>query len=148
MKKIEIKKKIINHIMKNGEKNTSEKVLLQSFKELQKKSPKQTKELIKIALINSTPIFKLNKIQNKKLKKKKRKVKEIPLFITSKLSRVSLAIKFILKSVNKRSELFYKAFNSQLFLNSQNKGEAIVFKNEVQKKVLLNKRYFNFFKWR
>jgi ribosomal protein S7 len=74
MKRFEIKKKIENHLMRNGEKKTSEKLLLQSLKELQKTSSKQTKNLIKLALTQTTPIFKLQKIENKKQRKKNRKV--------------------------------------------------------------------------
>ena len=56
-KKIKIKNKITNHLMLNGKKKTSEKILLKSFKELQKYSKKQSKKLIKLALIFSTPNF-------------------------------------------------------------------------------------------
>jgi ribosomal protein S7 len=136
--------------MKNGEKKTSEKLFLQSFKELQKNSSKETRELIKLALLNTTPIFKLHKIKNKKLKKNK--IKEIPSFIANRQSKVSLAIKFILKSVKKKSENFYKKFKEELLLNSQNKGDAVKIKDDLQEQILqikmTNKRYFKFYRWR
>ena len=79
-KKIELKNKIINHLILNGKKETGEKILLKSFKELQKSSKKQPKKLIKLALIFSTPIFKIYKItikkKKKKIKKKKKKIKK------------------------------------------------------------------------
>lgn len=148
MKKIEIKKKLINHIMKNGEKKTSEKILLQSLKTLQKNCVKETQEIVKLALTYSIPIFKLNKIKNKKMKKKNRKTKEIPSFITSNKYRISSAIKLILKSVKKTPRNFFINFNKEILLNSQKKGDTIQIKNDLQKQVLVNKRYFNFYKWR
>ena len=147
MRKIEIKKKLINQVMKNGEKRTSERIILKSLKELQKNSLKRTKELIKLSLLNSTPIFKINKIKNKKNKKKKQKLKEIPSFITNNSSRISLAIKFILQSIKKKKENFYSKFNRELLLNSQQKGETIQLKNTLQKEALSNKRYLNFYRW-
>lgn len=68
---LDIKNKIINHLTINGKKNKGEKILLKAFKELQESSNKQSKELIKFAIILSTPIFKLHKISQKKRKKKK-----------------------------------------------------------------------------
>jgi ribosomal protein S7 len=149
MKKLDIIKKIINHLMKNGEKNTSEKLFLQSFKELQKNSSKETQKLIKLAVLNTTPIFKLHKIKNKNVKKNNDK--EVPSFIANRQSKISLAIKFILKSVKKKSESFYKKFKEELLLNSQNKGDAVKIKNDLQEQILqikiTNKRYFNFYRW-
>jgi len=72
-KKLEIKNKLINHIMVNGNKKTSEKILLKSFKNLQKDSQKQSKKIFQLAIINSTPIFKLHIHKIKKKRKKKNK---------------------------------------------------------------------------
>lgn len=145
----EIKKKIINHLTVNGEKKTSEKLFLQSFKELQKESAKQSNLLLKISLANSTPIFKLHKIENKKQRKKNRKIKEIPSFLSSHKARISLAIKFILKVTAKRkANKYYKKLNKEILSNLQNKGDASLLKDDLQKQVLINKRYFQFYKWR
>lgn len=148
MRKIfEIKKKFINHFMKNGKKTTSEKILLNSLKELQKISSKQSEELIKNAVINSLPVFTIHKIENKKQKKKKRKIKEIPFFIVNSKSRISLAIKLIIESLKKQSS-FFKDFNKEILANNQQKGSSIQLKEELQKKVIYNKRYFRFYRWR
>lgn len=149
MKRVEIKKKIENHLMRNGEKKTSEKLLLQSLKELQKTSSKQTKNLIKLALTQTTPIFKLQKIENKKQRKKNRKIKEVPFFILNNETRLSLAIKFILKVIKKKkAKNFYTKLNQEILQNIKIEGEASEVKNNLQKQVLLNKRYFYFYKWR
>jgi small subunit ribosomal protein S7 len=144
-KKIEIKNKIINHLMLNGAKKTGEKILLKSFKELQKCSKKQPKRLIELAIIFSTPIFKIHKITNKKRKKKN--IKEIPTIITAKSARISLAIKFILNALkNKKSNHFYTEFNKEIILNVKKEGFAIQRKNEVQKQVLLKKHFFSYYR--
>jgi ribosomal protein S7 len=145
-KKFEIKKKIVNHFMKDGKKPTSEKILLNSLKELQKSSLKQSEELIKNAVINLLPIFKINKIENKKQKKNKRKIKEIPLFIVNNNSRISLAIKIIIESLKKQA-CFFKDFNTEILASNQQKGYAMQIKSELQKKVIYNKRYFRFYRW-
>jgi ribosomal protein S7 len=148
MRKIEIHKKFINHVMKNGGKQTSEKIILKSFKELQKKSLKKSNEIIKLALLYSIPIFKFNIITNKKVKKNKQKVKEIPSFITNTNSRISLAIKFILRTIKKKKEIFYSKLNKELLLNSQKKGETIQMKNDLQKEIIKKKRYLKFYRWK
>jgi ribosomal protein S7 len=137
----EIKKKIINHFMKNGKKSISEKMLLNSLKELQKTSLKQSEELIKNAIVNSIPIFTIHQI-----KKKKKKIKEIPVFINNNKSRVSLAIKLIINAVE-RQTYFFKDFNKEILNNNQQKGNSIQLKSELQKKVIENKRYFRFYRW-
>lgn len=148
-KKIEIKNKLTNHIMINGEKKTSEKILLKSFKELQKKNKKQSKNLFQLAIIYSTPVFKLHKISNKKLKKKKGKIKEIPAFIASTSSRTSLSIKFILESLKKRkTDNFYLNLKQEVVLASQSKSAAVELKNNLQKQILVNKRLFKFYRWK
>ena len=146
-KKFEIKKKFINHFMKNGKKTTSEKILLNSLKELQKISYKQSEELIKNVVINSLPVFTIHKLENRKQKKKKRKIKEIPFFIVNSKSRISLAIKLIIESLKKQS-CFFKDFNKEVLANNQQKGSSIQLKAELQKKVIYNKRYFRFYRWR
>lgn len=146
-KNFEIKKKFINHFMINGKKMTSEKILLNSLKELQKVSSKQSEELIKNAVINSLPVFTIHKIENKKQKKKKRKIKEIPFFVVNSKSRISLAIKLIIESLKKQSS-FFKDFNKEILANNQQKGSSIQLKAELQKKVIYNKRYFRFYRWR
>lgn len=149
MMAIQIKTKLLNHLTKSGEKSTSEKILLKSLKKLQKESNKQTKEIIKTALIHSTPVFKVHVIENKKQRKKNRKIKKIPYFIVNNNARISLAIKFIMEVIKKKkSKPLYSKLKHEILLNSQQKGESIEIKTELQKQVLINKRYFNFYRWK
>jgi ribosomal protein S7 len=144
--KLEIKSKIISHLLVNGEKKTSENSLLKSFKELQKQSNKSTKKLVQLAIVYSLPIFKLHKMTQKK--KRRKQVREIPAFILNEKARISLAIKFIIASVKKKTaDHFHVKLKHEILLNSQNKGDAAVVKNELQKQVLLKKRFFRFYRW-
>jgi ribosomal protein S7 len=147
-KNINIQKKLINHLIKNGKKKTSETILLKSLKKLQKNSFKKSKKIFQLALIHLTPIFKLHKISNKKLKKRTKKIREIPAFISNKQSRTSLAIKFILRNIKKKENLkFYQKLKKEILLNAINKNNTIQIKNELQKHILTKKRYFLFYRW-
>lgn len=142
-----IKKKIVNHLTLNGKKKTGEKLLLKSIKKLQKESLKQTEELIKLALVHVSPLFKLQKFTSKR-KKKKTKIKEVPFFILNNNSRISLAIKFIIRAVDARkSNEFCTQWCREVLANSKQSGDAVKMKNELQKQVLLQKRFFRFYKW-
>lgn len=134
--------------MVNGKKETGERVLLKSLKEIQKESKKQSQELIKLGIAYATPAFKLHKITNKKQKKRNKKVREIPAFISDKKARISLAIKFIMTNLKKKkSANFYEKLKQELLANAQYRGTAIQIKNELQKQVLANKRYFAYYRW-
>lgn len=147
-KSLDIRNKLINNITLNGHKKTSEKILLKSLKELQKFSKKQSKELVKLALVQSTPIFKLHRISNKKLKKKKRRVREIPAFMSKIAARTSLAIKFILTSVEKKKlNNFYFKLKENLLVTAQAKGNAIKLKNELQKQSIQRRQLFKYYRW-
>ena len=142
-KNIEIKNKLINHLIVNGEKNKSEKIVWKSIKTLQRVSKKSSKKLLQLALISSTPVFKINIITQKKRKKKKQKSKIIPAFIPTKTSRISFAIKFIVATVkNKKSTL-----SEEILFSSKGKGTAIETKKETQKQVFLNRHLFKYYRW-
>jgi ribosomal protein S7 len=147
---MKILNKLINHITLNGKKETGEKNIIKSIKNLQKSSFKKTSEIVKLALIYSTPIFKIHKIKNKKKKKKNQKIKEIPGFIKDQKARISLAIKFILQNIKKKEKnnIFYEKFTKEILLNATSKSNSIQFKNELQKNVLTKKRYLFFYRWK
>lgn len=149
MTKKEIKNKIITNIMNNGSKKTSESILFKSFKKLQKNSKKQSKKIFQLAIVNATPIFKLHRIENKKQRKKNRKVREIPAFISNLTSRTSIAIKFILSSIEqKKIKKFYQQLNQEVLITARIKGNAIEKKNTLQKQVLSKKHFFKYFRWK
>lgn len=145
---VEIKNKFINHLIINGKKNKSEKIICKSFKTLQTVSKKSSKKLLQLALISSTPIFKINTITQKKRKKKQQKTKIIPAFVANKTSRVSFAIKFIITTAQKKkNQPFFQKLLKEILLSSQNESNAIETKKEIQKQVFLNRHLFKYYRW-
>lgn len=133
--------------MSKGRKETGEKILLKSVKELQKDSNKDSNKIYQLGICYSTPIFRTHKIRNKNKKKRSKNFKEIPGFIKNKQFRNSMAIKLILKNAKKKGELLYKRLNKEVTASSQNKSNTIQLKTELQKNVLLNKRLFLYYRW-
>lgn len=144
-----IKNKFTNHIMINGKKQSSEKILLNSCKNIQKFSKKQSKKILQLCLIYSTPIFKLHKSSNKKIKKRNRKIRITPTFISNNLIRISLGIKFILLNIKKKkiNQSFFQKLYQEILLITKTKGILLENKNEAQKQTLLNKKYFKYYRW-
>ena len=144
---IEIKNKLINHLLTKGKKSKSEKIVLKSFKTLQLDSKKSSKKLFQLALISNTPIFKINTITQKKRKKKKQKTKIIPAFIFHKSSRISFSIKFITKIAKKKNQSLLQKLPEEILLSSQNKSQSIETKQETQKQVFSNRHLFKYYRW-
>jgi ribosomal protein S7 len=146
IKTLNIKHKIFNHLMVNGNKETCEKTFLKSSKSLQKSLLKNYQELIKIGIINSSPTVNVKQVKLKKGKKKN--IKEYPFVLDSE-NRISLAIKFILETVKKKENkpfYLYTNLKHEIVANSKNDSNAIKKKNDLQKHTLLKKRYA-FYRW-
>lgn len=147
-KKINIKNKLINHLIINGKKNKSEKIVFKSIKALKIVSKKSIKRLLKLALISAIPIFKVNIITQKKRKKKKQKSKIIPTFIATKASRISFAIKFIVAAAKKKkNQTLLRKLAEEVLLTLNNQDSAIKIKEEAQKQVFLNRNLFTRYRW-
>jgi ribosomal protein S7 len=142
-----LRNKVVNTLMKSGKKKTGEKILLKFVKSLQKSTDKNSKVLLQLAIINSTSTFKLNE---QSIKKGKRKAKKnIPAFIISDSLRITTALKLIVKvsAKNKNSNSFYQSLMAEILSSSASKGQSIDQKNELQKQILINKRYLSKFRW-
>jgi ribosomal protein S7 len=146
-KNLNLKTKIINTLMVSGRKKTGEKILLKFAKRLQKSTDKNFKNLVQLAIINSTPAFKLNE---QVVKKGKRKAVRIsPSFIMKDSLRVMTSLKFIKNATtkNKSSISFYETFVKEILASSILKSQSVDKKNELQKQILINKRYLSKFRW-
>jgi ribosomal protein S7 len=146
-KTVDLKAKIVNSLMVSGEKKTGEKILLKFVKLLQKSMNKNFKSLIQLAIISSTPTFKLNE---QVIKKGKRKAtKSTPSFIPNDSLRVSLSLKFIknVASKNKGSIYFYESLVKEILASANLKSQSVDKKNELQNQILMNKRYLSKFRW-
>jgi ribosomal protein S7 len=148
LKNIKINSKLTNCLIINGKKSKSEKIILSSFKKLQKNHFKSSKTLLKLALIYNIPIFKIHTIVQKKKKKKKQKAKIIPAFITHKFSRISFSIRSLIKTAQKeKKEAFFKKFIKEILLASQNKSAVSEQKKEIQKQASKHRRLFKYYRW-
>lgn len=144
--KIKTINKIINIITLNGKKIKSEQIILKSIKELQKHFSKKTQTIVQLSLILSSPIFKLYEIKQKKRKKKPNKI--IPTFIVKQNSRISFAIKLIIYEAKKNKALnIHKGLKEKILETNKYEKSLINTKKNFQKKILINKHLFKYYKW-
>ena len=144
---LELKQKLTNAMMKHGKKKTAEKILVKSLKLIQKFNKKNHKNLIKNSIVNVTPTFKINKQSSKRGKRKVEK--EIPAFIKKDSLRTVLSANFLVSASLKNKDLktFYKKLAQEVIETSLQKSKSIEQKTEMQKQMLMQKRYLLKFRW-
>ena len=146
MEKKKLKKKILTHILQNGEKQISEKIFTKSLKSIQKFHKKSHSEIIKLALASATPIFKIVKLKNKK--HKKNSVKEIPSFLFNYSHRTSWGIKYLIRtSISKKNKCVSNQLKFGILKNLSYEGNAVELKNKFQNTTLLKKTYLKYYRW-
>jgi small subunit ribosomal protein S7 len=135
-----LKTSIFNQLMLNGNKQTSEKLLLKSLKKLQKEDiKKKSDELIKMGLIKSSPSLFL-----KQIKRKRKRTIEFPFLLTTN-ARISYGIKFIVNSCKmKTSKAFWENLNVELVNSSKNISQSTNKKNDVHKEAFLKRKFANY----
>ena len=136
-----MKNKIVTKLMKSGLKFKSEQIYLKSVKTLQKKVQKSHYEIIKLAIVNSSPFANVRKKFNKR---KRRVIKEVPYVLTES-NRINFAITNILLLVKKRSvKNCISNFVEELIQSAKNNSESVLKKNELHKEAFLKKKYAAF----
>ena len=141
-----IKKKLLNHILKSGKKQISEKILTKSFKSIQKYKKKPHYQILKLAIINTTPMFRLIKL--KKKNRKKKSIKEIPAFLSNYIYRTSCSLKYLIKiSALRTDNIFFNKLKQEILSSAAHKSNTVMFKNELQNRILLKKKYFRHYRW-
>lgn len=149
MKEHKLKKKILNHTLKDGQKKTSEKILIKTFKSLQKSQKKSHTEIVKLSIINATPTYRIIKLKNNRRRKKKF-IKEIPAFLSTYKFRSSWALKYLIKTSQlhkKTSNIFHDQLKDETLLSAKQEGNTVKFKIETQKQALKQKKYFRHYRW-
>ena len=145
----ELQKKLINHGTKNGKKHKSEKNIAKSFKAIQKSQKKNHRELTKLSILNTIPVFKVVKLTDKKRRKKS--TKEIPTLVSNYNSRISLGLKYLIKTTNNtttiKQDTFFKRFKNELLLGTTAENSASTIKHNFQIKALQEKKYFRYYRW-
>jgi len=131
--------KIVNCLMLNGKKSLAEKIFYKIFNLLQKVSLKNSKIILKFALLNVSPIMTVFKKKNKK-----RIVREIP-FLLKPTFRIMLAVKNIITMVKKQSyNIFPEHFKNEIILILKKNSEVLTKKNELHLYALKNKAFAHF----
>ena len=145
----ELQKKLINHITKNGKKYKSEKTITKSLKATQKSKKKNHGKITKLSILNTIPVFKIIKLTDKKRRKKS--TREIPTLVSSYTSRVSLGLKYLIKTSNTTTQTketaFYEKFKNEILSGAASESNATTIKNNFQTKALQEKKYFRFYRW-
>ena len=130
---------LLNHLVINGNKQTSEKLFLKSIKLSQKRLKKDHRDIFKSAIVLSSPIVGL-----KSVSKGRKQSKDFP-FVLHKRIRISLAIKLILHTVNKTSKASFSSdFSNEMILASQNVSSSTKSKQEIHNNAFLVRKYANY----
>ena len=139
MRSLTILKNILyKKIMLNGNKQTSEKLLLKSLKNVQKTvNKKNFKDLTKLALINSSPVFYI-----KKIKRKRKNSLEFPFLLKPNL-RISYSLNFMLKSSEKKKS-FIHYFSNELLNSSRNSSFSVKKTQDIYKESFVKKKFANY----
>lgn len=140
IKKQSLKFKIINLLIKKGKKTISEKLFLQSFKLIQKKTKKNIYNIIKILIINIS-FF----LQVKTKKRRKKIIYEIPFLLKPSL-RIFYSFKNILNNLKKKKKAFIKQFSEEI-IQILNKSSDILKIQEKIHKYSVSKKIFSHFRW-
>ena len=134
-----LKNVLLNHLVINGNKQTSEKLLLKSIKFSQKRLRKDHKDIFKSAIVLSSPVVSL-----KAVSKGRKQSKEFP-FVLHKRIRISLAIKLILHTVHKTSKMSFPTdFSNEMTLAAQNISSSNKSKQEIHNNAFLVRKYANY----
>ena len=144
MKKFLVKNVIYNHVIKNGEKELSEKIFYKTSKNLQKQLKKSSKYLITSALFLSLPAFKILKFRKKR--RKKIYIREVPFFLQTKKEQISLAVKLILKSFYKKNSIA-EILKNEFILISKNVSDVLKLKDKLHDSAIKKKYIFRRYKW-
>lgn len=127
--------KLVNCIMKEGKKSIAQKILKDSFDELNRKGEKNTLKTFQMAIENVKPTMEV------KAKRIGGAVYQIPLEVLSKRQQ-SLSIRWILEGARKKKGIpMYKRLALE-FLDAANKsGYAFNKKEETHKMAQANKAF-------
>ena len=136
-----IKKILLNNLMKNGIKNTSEKLLLKIVKSLQKRLLKKNFEnIIQLSIINSSP-----HVYIKSVKRRKREPLKVP-FLFNNSKKISYAAKFIVKEclLDRSRNTFQDKVSLELFKSANFEGKSTKKTEELLKSSFINKKFSNY----
>lgn len=134
------KNRILNHITINGNKRTSEKLLLKTLKLMQATHQKKDFEaILRTSLINSSPSLYI-----KQIKRRRRHVVEFPFLLSSKL-KITYALKCLISNTRKNSsKAFYESFNTELVDSSRKTSSTYKQKIDLHKTGFIKRKFANY----
>lgn len=118
--------------MFGGKKNKSELILFKNFKKIQKEYGKDSTEIIKLSIINSSPFFNI-----KKIKRKRKNLIEFP-FLLNKKTRIMYSFKKL--TDNRTTKNLY----SELIKSANQNGQASLDKDKLHKEAFIKKKTANY----
>ena len=148
MKTAQIKQNIYNLIMKNGKKQTSEKLFLKSLKLIQKHSKfENSTEILKVSIVNNAPLTKIKTVMRNKKRRNKHNI-TFPYLLTFN-QKILVSIKnLILDSRNnKNSKFFFENFTNEIITNTCNKQSKSIEKISNQHNEAFLKKKFANYRW-
>ena len=143
-----IKQNIYNLIMKNGKKQTSEKLFLKSLKLIQKHSKfENSTEILKVSIVNNAPLTKIKTVMRNKKRRNKHNI-TFPYLLTFN-QKILVSIKnLILDSrKNKNSKFFFENFTNEIITNTCNKQSKAIEKIANQHNEAFFKKKFANYRW-
>ena len=129
---IKFKNKYINQLMFKGKKSKSELILFNQCKKIQKSSNKNSTDILKLAVINSSPFFNI-----KKIKRKRKNMIEFPFFLDKK-TRIMYALKKLTDGTHKNT-FYYEILDS-----ANQKGKVSSNTEKLHKESFLKKKTANY----
>lgn len=141
------KKKLEKYLLKKGKKELVEKGIKKKFKQAQKQNKKNSNSIFKIAILNTTPAFRLVKLTNKKRKKKS--TKQIPMFLLKNQFRSFWGLKNIIRTslLASKPKTFYKKIFVEYLNTAKSESNSIISKKTLQNTVLKEKNHFKYYRW-
>ena len=136
-------KKLICYLTLNGKKHLAENGFLRMSKNLQKCSNKNSKNSLKLSIIFSMQIFKINA-----LTKSTQKNRTFPVLYKNK-NRTFSATKFLLQITQKQQQnTFYKKLYKKILFILENDSFIFLVKQNLQEQVSFKKNLFSHYRWR
>ena len=132
-----IKLKFLNFMIFNGKKYTSEKLLLDSLKSIQKKKKKNSKSIIKLSIKSVNLILSTIQIKRRKL------ITSVPFFLT-KSKRLSSSIKLIVKDSLSSKKNLSVGLPDNILKLSENKGDTKSKSISIHASAFTNKNLSNY----
>ena len=130
--------KLINKVMKDGKKSTSQKIVYSAFDMIKAKTKKEPLEVFKKAMENVSPLLEV------KPKRIGGATYQVPMEVRSE-RKSALAMRWILEAArSKKGKAMAEKLGDELISASNNEGNAIKKKNDTHRMAEANKAFAHF----